>query len=74
MWLYTGGVWAQPDQKRTKFDRADEPFSLSEGCTLGVRSAIRARRSHAILPSLFFPAFPSSSSTLFKRRAKHVKP
>lgn len=54
---------AQPDQKRTKFDEADEPFSLSEGCTLGVRSAIRA----GVGPMPF-------SQTFFFQRFRHQVP
>lgn len=65
-WLYTGGVWAQPYQKRKKFDEADEPFSLSEGCTLGVRSAIRGS---GLGPMPFSQDFFFSSVSVIKFHA-----
>lgn len=63
-WLYTGGVWAQPDQKRTKFDEADEPF-------------FPFRRVHARRPQCHqgsVPCHSPKSQAFFFQRFRHQVP
>jgi hypothetical protein len=64
MWLYTGGVWAQPDQKRTKFDRADRR-----------RAVFPFRRVHARRPQCPSGLGPMPfSQAFFFQRFRHQVP